>query len=75
MTLTTALKWIGTTAGIAGALTVALNLPVSGFGYLPFLLGSLAWTWAGLRMREPSIWSLNLAFTAINLLGIWRWLI
>lgn len=47
---------------------------VSGYGYLLFLLGSVSWTAAGLRMREPSIWSLNLAFSAINILGIVRWL-
>jgi len=34
----------------------------------------VSWTAAGLRMREPSIWSLNLAFSAINILGIVRWL-
>lgn len=72
--MTRTLKWTGTAAGILGAILVALHIDVSGYGYLLFLLGSVAWTAAGLRMREPSIWSLNAAFSAINLLGIWRWL-
>ena len=72
--MTTTLKWVGTAAGILGAVLVALHIDVSGYGYPLFLLGSVSWTAAGLRMREPSIWSLNLAFTAINILGIVRWL-
>ena len=34
-----ALKWTGTVGGIAGAFLVAANLPISGWGYLPFLAG------------------------------------
>lgn len=71
----TILKWIGTGAGIAGALLVASNVPASGWGFVLFLLSSMAWTTAGIQMREPSIWVLNLAFTSINVLGIVRWLL
>jgi hypothetical protein len=69
-----ALKWTGTAAGIAGATLVAANLPASGYGFLLFLVNSSCWLVAGLRMREPSIWLLNGAFCAINVLGVWRWL-
>ena len=37
-----ALKWTGTVGGIAGAFLLAANLPISGWGYVPFLAGSLA---------------------------------
>ncbi len=69
------LKWTGTAAGIAGATVIALNLSISGWGFVLFLVSSVSWTVAGLRMREQSLVALQAAFTAINLLGIYRWLI
>ena len=68
-----AAKWIGAVAGVAGALLVALNLGVVGYGFVLFLLSSLLWTGVGLAQREPSLVVLQGAFTAINLLGIYRW--
>ncbi len=70
-----ALKWLGTATGIAGGTVIALNLPFSGWGFVLFLISSVSWTIAGLRMRENSLVVLQGAFTAINLLGIYRWLI
>ncbi len=69
------LKWKGTATGIAGATIIALNLPISGWGFVLFLVSSVSWTIAGLRMRENSLALLQAAFTVINLLGIYRWLI
>jgi hypothetical protein len=69
------MKWVGTIFGIAGATLIALNLPISGWGFVLFLISSISWMDAGLIMRESSIVLLNLAFTAINSLGIYRWLI
>ena len=70
-----ALKWIGTALGVAGALVVALNLPFSGWGFVAFLVSSVSWTIAGIMMKEPSLIVLQGAFVAINLIGIYRWLI
>ena len=68
-------KWLGTAAGIAGATVIALNLPISGWGFVLFLVSSVSWIVAGLRMGENSLALLHAAFTAINVLGIYRWLI
>ena len=68
-----AAKWTGTVAGVAGATLVALNLGVVGYGFVLFLLSSLLWTGVGLVQREPSLVVLQGAFTAIDLLGIYRW--
>ena len=70
-----ALKWTGTVGGIAGAFLVAANLPLSGWGYVPFLAGSLALVGWGLLIAEPAVWILNAVFTVANLFGIWRWLL
>lgn len=75
MTLLGALKWMGTAAGILGAVVLALNLPFSGWGYALFLASSTAWTVAGWWMREGSIVALQGAFTGINILGVYRWLL
>lgn len=68
------LKWFATGSGSLGALCVAANLPFSGWGFVLFTLSSLSWTIAGWKMREGSIAVQNLVFTAINLLGVYRWL-
>lgn len=73
--ITPALKWTGTATGLAGALTVALALPWSGWGFALFLVSSLSWTAAGARMGERSLVLLSLGFTACNLVGLWRWVI
>jgi hypothetical protein len=69
------LKWVGTAAGITGAGLVAANVPISGWGFTLFLASSLAWLAAGLIMRDRPLVALNTAFTAINVLGIVRWLL
>ena len=69
------LKWAGTASGIIGAIIVALNLPFSGWGFVLFLISSVAWCIVGVRMKESSLVLLQGAFTAINILGIYRWFI
>jgi hypothetical protein len=71
----TALKWIGTAAGITGAILLSLNIEVSGWGFVAFLINTTFWMAAGLILRDRSLWSMNLVFTVTNLVGIYRWLI
>jgi len=68
-------KWAGTAAGVAGAVLVALNVGVTGYGFVLFLVSSLLWSAAGVAQRELSLVVLQGAFTAINVLGIYRWLV
>ncbi len=73
----TSAKWLGTVAGIAGALLIALNVggTVVGIGFVFFAVSATAWVVAGWRMGEPSPVAMHGVFLAINLLGIWWWLI
>lgn len=73
--LLTSLKWIGTTLAVIGALAIALNLPYSGWGFVAFLVSSVCWSIAGFMMKEPSLVVLQGTFVAINVVGIYRWLI
>lgn len=68
-----AAKWLGTGAGIAGAVLIALNIGAVAGGFGLFLISSLLWSAVGWTQREPSLVVLQGAFTAINLLGIYRW--
>jgi hypothetical protein len=69
------LKWMGTLGGIMGAFLVAANVPISGWGYIPFLIGAGALVGWGLFIREPAVWILNGVYCVANLIGIWRWLL
>ncbi|MBF0251374.1 MAG: hypothetical protein HQL35_12190 [Alphaproteobacteria bacterium] len=68
-------KWVGTLFGVTGAVLMAMNIPISGWGFVLFLVSSTAWTSAGVMTRDYSIIVLYAVFTAIDLLGIYRWLI
>lgn len=74
MTKLTFMKWSGTITGISGGTLLAANLSISGYGFILFFYSSVAWLWAGYRMRENSIILLNIVYILINLLGIYRWL-
>ena len=73
----TSAKWLGTVVGIAGALLVALRVggTIVGIGFSFFAVSATAWVVAGWRMGEPSLVAMHGVFLAINLLGIWRWLV
>lgn len=68
-------KWLGTLSGIAGAILVALNMEVSGYGFLLFLASSLLWCAAGVVQRDDSLILLQATFVVINIIGIYRWLV
>ena len=56
------------------ALLVAADIPASGYGFILFPVSSVCWAWVGIRTRDLPLALLQGVFTAINLLGIWRWL-
>lgn len=70
-----ALKWLGTAAGIAGAVLLAAKVPASGWGFVLFLVSSASWAIAAWRDREGALLTLQIGFTAINVLGVYRWLL
>ena len=69
-----AVKWIGTAAGVAGALVIATNVGGVAYGFMLFLVSSVLWTLVGWVQRELSLVVLQGAFTVINVVGIVRWL-
>ena len=58
------------------ALMTASNLGsrITGWGFVVFTAGSLAWLVVGLTTSQPNIVWQNIILTLLNLFGIWRWL-
>jgi nicotinamide riboside transporter PnuC len=69
-----AFKWLGTILQLTGSTMVALHLPWSGWGFPVMLAGSIVWAAIALAHKEWALATLNLVFSAINIVGIWRWL-
>ena len=72
----TSLSWVATIATITAATITASNLGsrITGYGFIVFTVGSIAWFGLGLMTGQPALMWTNVALTFLNLFGIWRWL-
>ena len=70
------LSWIATIATITAASITASNLGsrITGYGFIVFTIGSIAWFGLGLLTGQPPLVWTNAVLTFLNLFGIWRWL-
>ena len=70
------LSWIATLATITAATITASNLGarITGYGFVVFTVGSIAWFGLGLATGQPALVWTNAVLTFLNLFGIWRWL-
>ena len=64
------LKWIGTTASIAGSFLVAFGIILAGYG--AFLVGSLSWAIIAVRTKDSALLTLNGVFLCANIIGLVR---
>jgi hypothetical protein len=69
--------WIALAATCIAAVMTAANLGarITGLGFVVFTVGSIAWVTVAVTEGDSTqlLYS-NLFLTAVNLLGIWRWL-
>ena len=70
------ISWFATGATILAASITASNLGarITGYGFIVFLFGSLAWLASALMTGQPALLWTNAVLTLLNLFGIWRWL-
>lgn len=47
---------------------------ITGWGFVVFTLGSIAWSAVGLSTGQTNLLATNGFLTLVNLVGIWRWL-
>lgn len=75
-TLTDIAEWLAPIATMIAAMMTAINLGarVTGWGFVVFTIGSVAWTVVGLGSGQVSLIAANGFLTFVNLVGIWRWL-
>ena len=69
--------WIAPIATMLAACVTAANLGarITGWGFVIFTVGSIAWATYGFTTDQPNLLWQNLALTVVNVFGIWRWLI
>ena len=68
--------WIAPIATTLAALITASNLGarITGYGFVIFTVGSLAWLALGYFTGQSNLLWQNAILTALNLFGVWRWL-
>ncbi|WP_315764653.1 PRC-barrel domain-containing protein [Sphingomonas sp. Y38-1Y] len=68
--------WIAPAATMIAAMMTAANLGarVTGWGFVVFSIGSVAWSIVGLSSGQTNLLLTNGFLTFVNVVGIWRWL-
>lgn len=58
---------------IVGSTILAMNVDISKFGYVFFTLSSVSGIYVGVKRSVLSLTLLNLYFTIVNMVGVFRW--
>ncbi|HTG37470.1 PRC-barrel domain-containing protein [Sphingomonas sp.] len=68
--------WIAPAATMIAAMMTAANLGarVTGWGFVVFSVGSVAWSIVGVTSGQTNLLLTNGFLTVVNAVGIWRWL-
>ena len=71
------MKWFASITGIVAALMVSLDLgrKITGYGFVIFVFSSIAWITDGLLQKEGALGTQNAVLLAINIFGVYRYLI
>jgi PRC-barrel domain len=69
-------SWIASAATMIAAMMTAVNLGarLTGWGFVVFTIGSVAWIIVGFFSGQTSLIITNGFLFAVNLFGVWRWL-
>ena len=68
--------WIAPVATMIAAMMTAANLGsrVTGWGFVVFVVGSIAWSIVGISSGQTNLILANGFLTLVNVVGVWRWL-
>jgi len=71
----TILEWGGSMLAVSGAVLLAINISISPWAFVLYLISSVILFVWGMRKKAYGIATQNMVFTVINMVGIYRWLI
>lgn len=68
--------WVAPTATMIAAMMTAANLGsrVTGWGFVVFLVGAIAWSIVAIATSQPNLLWSNVFLGLVDIIGIWRWL-
>jgi hypothetical protein len=68
--------WVAPIATAVAAMMTAANLGprITGWGFVVFLVGSIAWSTVAIATGQTNLLLANGFLTLVNLIGVWRWL-
>jgi hypothetical protein len=69
-------EWVAPIATMIAALMTAANLGprVTGWGFVVFTIGSIAWAAIGLATGQSNLLWQNIVLLVVDIFGVWRWL-
>lgn len=69
-------EWGAPIATMIAACMTAANLGsrITGWGFVVFTMGSLMWCYIGITSGQQNLLLTNGFLTAVNIVGVWRWL-
>lgn len=75
-TLSDSAGWVAPAATMVAAVMTAANLGtrVTGWGFIVFAIGSVAWSIVAIGTGQQNLLWTNGFLTLVNAIGIWRWL-
>ena len=70
------ISWCATILTIIAASITAANLGsrITGYGFVIFTIGAIAWSIDGALTHQPALMWTNVLLTILDLFGVWRWL-
>ena len=70
------ISWCATILTIVAASMTAANLGsrITGFGFVIFTIGAIAWAADGALTHQPALLWTNVLLALLDLFGVWRWL-
>lgn len=67
-------QWAGAISALIGALILALNTGIGGWGFVLYLLSNLLLVYSSIRRRSAPDLCMYLGFTGTSALGVFNWL-
>ena len=69
------LGWFGLAFGLSGALAVALNVSVTGWGFVALTASAIFWIASAVLTSNTPLALTQVGFLLLHLLAVWRWLL